>query len=285
MKSLLSINQKYISYQIGLIIVIISLHFFYYTQTDIVDDRLFYFISMIIILVGLVTGSVVSLGLSLFFIFVLGSYSFWELFISDQEISRTFLIRLLFWFTIFITTSLLSGNLQGLIKDLISENKQMKSQFEELVSIDLNTGFDNRKRFFYELEEEFKRSQRYENLLSILLIQIDHLSEFRKLYGEKETNHILHKIAEQIRSTTRISDKKFRVDDNVLGVMLTHTPFANVDIVIEKIIPSMSTQLLSDNKREVTLTIKFGTAAFCKDQNDYMEMYDIAKTELENYIQ
>lgn len=249
------------------------------------DERIFYIISIVIMLFGLVGGSVLSLGLSLFFIFVLGSYSFWGIFSNGSEISSSFLIKLFLWFTIFIVLSLLSGNFQGFIKGLITENKQMKNQFEELVSIDSQTGFDNRKRFFFELEEEFKRSQRYGNILSILLIQVEYLTDFRKLYGDAETSYIIQKISDQIRETTRVSDKKYRVSDNLFGIMLTHTPHEHVGIVIEKIKKRMTTQSLRDNKREITLTIKFGTGSFEKDVTNYMEMYEIAETELENYTQ
>lgn len=198
--------------------------------------------------------------------------------------SQDLLGKMFYWFMIFIVLALLSGSLHGWVQNLLHENAEMKKRFRDLVSIDSLTGFDNRKRFFFELEEEFARSERYGNVLSIVLIQVDQLDEFRKLYGQKETNHILQSIANNIRKCTRRSDKRFRISEDVFAVILTDTPFEHINIVLEKFKKNLVTHVLRNGKKEVTLSMRFGTASYEEHIKKDLELFERAKTELDFYI-
>lgn len=120
-------------------------------------------------------------------------------------------------------------NNQSLLKeqnDYSKELEELKQHTEKLqkeVLTDTLTGLYNGNYFTQRLNEEFYRSKRYKNELSLVLIDIDFYQRINKEYGKQAGEYILMKVANIILNNTRNSDVVFRIKDDRFGIILPST--------------------------------------------------------------
>lgn len=248
------------------------------------EGIILFIISLLIIVIGLTTGPITALSTTLLFNFLIGSILFWtyltNTFFIHVNIS---LFHLFLWTVIILLSSLVSGRLSILVKGILEENIQLQEQIRTLVAVDPVTGFDNEARMLVELELEYSRSKRYEVPFSILLLKINHLDQFKRLYGEKEHNELLKYIAKNIFRLSRMSDLKFRVENDTFALLLTNTPIRDIEVVVEKIDKELSVYQL-ENKKYINLSIIYGYAGFPSEFNSALEILEEAKEQVSLHV-
>ncbi len=239
--------------------------------------------SLVISIISLYGGLLFGLGISLVALFLLGTVLIWGTFVSSTEILSV--QEIVIWMIAIVASSVISGALHHWASDTVEENRFMNSKFDQLVTIDETTGFDNKKRFHVEMEEEFKRSVRTGTPFSLLFIQLKYFNEFKRLYGGKEATHLVKTLSDVLWKQTRISDRKFRIEDDLFAVILFNTGEENVHHVLNKIEQLVRHHKLANGKKEVTITLSFGTSSFSSDYTDYSELIRHASHDLEHYTQ
>lgn len=239
-----------------------------------------FLLTVLISSVGILRGPIVALGITLSLFFVIGSILFWgsfsglPLFESDIPV-----FILLGWMTLLLIISIITGRFSLLTKELTTGHEQLEEQIRTLVAIDPVTGFDNKDRMLLELELEFSRSKRYQHTFSFLLIKINHFDEFRKLYGEVELTNLLRHLSRGIYESTRMSDEKFRPEQDLFALLLTDTPIDAIEIVTNKITEKLRVFQL-ENGKYVTLSFEFGYAGFDPEIESYHVLYEQAKEQV-----
>jgi two-component system cell cycle response regulator len=83
---------------------------------------------------------------------------------------------------------------------------QYQQHLEHQSQIDSLTGLFNRRAFEAKIHEEFERSKRYHNSLSVLIFDLDNFKSINDTYGHQSGDAALVKIAETLREMTRQSD-------------------------------------------------------------------------------
>ncbi|MEQ6378213.1 GGDEF domain-containing protein [Bacillaceae bacterium S4-13-58] len=276
-------NQLFIYFSI-LQVIILGLTIFSVSQPSSIRTIIVSFlISLFTIGIGIWKGPTHSLAFSLLSIFLIGSYWFWTTWRGHSVIEMEFSNQLV-WLVSYLITAILAGLIHQTTVSLHKENVEMKAKYNELVSIDPNTGFNNRKRFFFELEQEFKRSERYGSHLSLLCFQIDYLEQFKTLYGLKEFDFLMMSIAKKVQNQVRASDSLFRIEDRIIGVLLKETSEDNIQYVIDKLEQALTEHTLSNHQKQINLTLSFGHSSYKKDMGDYKEMYSIVEEQLNNNL-
>lgn len=222
----------------------------------------------------MLTGIVSALGITLLLFFAIGSTFFWFALTESAFISFDIPLHyLLLWMAFLIVIALLSGNIQRIGQKIERDYDHSEKQLQTLVAVDPLTGFDNKDRLLIELESEISRSQRYGETFSLLLLKIEHLEEFRKLYGESEFENVLQHIAKGIYETTRKSDLKFRTERDTFAILLTSTPIDTIDIITNKLTNHLRTFQLQ-NKKYVTLSFQFGSIGYTENMTDPIALYE-----------
>ncbi|WLR51899.1 diguanylate cyclase [Bacillus tianshenii] len=256
--------------------------FYSYTGQTKVDFFL-YSIFLLLMLLGLWKGMIVSLGLSLLVIFVFGSAAFWMQLTGSTPIVP--FTQMIIWQGAFLFGSFVSGFSHSQIESIMTKYNYWSKQYHELVTIDPETGFDNEKRFFFYLNEQFKRAQRYEQSFSLLLVRIKNWKEFEKYYGSAEADAILAKLAENLKNITRGSDSHFRVMEDTFALIFPETNADGTEVVINKIIEDNNKgYALKGKNKMITLTLEFGAVTYHSEMNDYMRMFNDAMDEVNRYI-
>lgn len=258
----------------------------FYTFGQAMQDWLTWslFLSTAIIMVtGMMKGLLAALGVCLVVLFVWGSLLIWSHFAAMPL--RFSVEELIIWMTFFLGAAVTSGLPHRIMSTILAENDEMNSKFDELVSIDADTGFDNEKRFSFDLEEEFSRARRTGTPFSLLYVKILYFRQFVDLYGRKETEHLLQSLAELLRQKTRITDRKYRPHEDTFAILLANSTEENAQIVIAKIEKLLQHHTLRRKNKQITLTIAFGLASYREDMSDPLELIHDARKELEQYIQ
>jgi diguanylate cyclase (GGDEF)-like protein len=105
----------------------------------------------------------------------------------------------------------------------LNKLKEEKKELAQSLLIDKSTGLYNSNSFYTRLKEEFYRSKRYANNLSMALVEIDLFNQLLKSFGDKAGEYILIQIANIILNNTRLSDISFRLTEGKFGIILTDT--------------------------------------------------------------
>ncbi|MCF7943689.1 MAG: sensor domain-containing diguanylate cyclase [Spirochaetia bacterium] len=154
-------------------------------------------------------------------------------------------------------TSVLIGLTTSLLIILLSTYFVEKSQ-KKLVSLTITdhlTGTANRMRLEAVLGQELARSQRYDTLFSVLLIDIDNFKVLNDTYGHAEGDAVLIQFSELLISSIRGTDIFGRWGGDEFMLILPHTILDKALVLAEKIRRSIEGHVF--NKR-TAVTISIG---------------------------
>lgn len=242
----------------------------------------------IVMMVGLFNGVTMATFVSIFFYFTVGSVLFWAGLSSNDMMAQYFytddvVLHVIYWMSIQMLIAIFSGRIHRLLKETFLEVDVLKNEVQTLVAIDRVTGYDNKNRMTVELDLEFNRSKRYDDPFSLLLIKWNYYEQFYKFYGEAELNRALRHLAKSLYDLTRVSDQRFRAEDNLFVLFLTKTPVEHIDIIIEKVKRDLSDYTLSNGK-VVTLTFEFGYVGYHDTFETAADMYQDALEQVESNV-
>lgn len=117
----------------------------------------------------------------------------------------------------------------------LDELEKRTRELQKEALMDNLTGLYNGNYFSQRLSEEFNRSKRYTNELSMVLIDIDHFNQISKEYGNQAGDYVLMKAANIILNNTRNSDVVFRIEKDKFGIVLPNTEEAGAFQEAERI--------------------------------------------------
>jgi diguanylate cyclase (GGDEF)-like protein/PAS domain S-box-containing protein len=112
---------------------------------------------------------------------------------------------------------------------------EMNEQLKRLANTDELTGLPNRRSFFTALERELGRSDRYDQPLSVVLLDLDHFKRVNDTWGHPVGDRVLEAAAEAVRGVCRDSDVPGRLGGEEFGVLLLHTGKIEAELVAERI--------------------------------------------------
>ncbi|CAB5116530.1 hypothetical protein D3OALGA1CA_5190 [Olavius algarvensis associated proteobacterium Delta 3] len=115
------------------------------------------------------------------------------------------------------------------------ERAEMLSRLKQLAITDDLTRLYNSRHFYNQLELEVDRSNRYNNPLSLLLMDIDHFKNYNDAFGHLEGNKVLVRIGQIIRSLLRKMDSAYRYGGEEFTVILPETNGQEARTVAERI--------------------------------------------------
>jgi diguanylate cyclase (GGDEF)-like protein len=129
---------------------------------------------------------------------------------------------------------------------------------EENLIKDVLTGLYSHRYFMEALEIEFERALRYDRILSLLMIDIDHFKSINDRYGHQTGNEVLSELADIIRSCIRKSDFACRYGGEEFTVILPDTDKENARTTAEKIKKTVGETTLTEGGRQIQVTISIG---------------------------
>jgi diguanylate cyclase (GGDEF)-like protein len=154
---------------------------------------------------------------------------------------------------------------------------QYQQHLEYQTQVDSLTGLFNRRAFENKVQEEFERSKRYGNPLSLIILDIDNFKTINDTYGHHGGDAALVKISETLRQKTRQSDFPSRYGGEEFVLVLPETDQSSAFQVAGKIHEEIRSCTFGTADRPFALTVSIGlTSTSSKQYSDWREMLDDA---------
>ena len=165
---------------------------------------------------------------------------------------------------------------RGILHD-ITERKKAESQREamlealrdsekrywELSMIDDLTQLYNSRHFYAQLKKEIERSNRYEQPLALLLMDLDKLKEFNDAYGHVEGDYVLSRLGQVIKRCLREIDSAYRYGGEEFTIILPMTTSEEAVVTAKRIQTELRKEAFSPVLgQKVYVTVSIGLAQY-----------------------
>jgi two-component system, cell cycle response regulator len=176
------------------------------------------------------------------------------------------------WFD--LNAAKLGDGFSIIVRD-ITESKNLELKLQSLTTIDELTGIASHRQFDLILFREWKRCQRDQQFLSLILIELDYFLEFRDFYGDHLADICLKKVANTIDNTAkRSTDLAARYDQEKFGIILPNTDNNGGVIMAETIIKQIADLQIDHQASEIKdyLTVSIGIATILPNLHNTTEI-------------
>ncbi|WP_178862306.1 sensor domain-containing diguanylate cyclase [Thiomicrorhabdus cannonii] len=159
-----------------------------------------------------------------------------------------------------------NAKLKALTKNHTSKLQHLNQQLEQKVQTaeynanhDMLTGLFNRRRFEEQLEIEIQRTQRYQQPLSLMLLDIDYFKLINDRLGHKTGDLALQKLAQLLNAHTRSNDFPARWGGEEFIIILPNTDLSAALRDAERLRREIADAELLPNLK---LTCSFGVTTY-----------------------
>ncbi len=152
------------------------------------------------------------------------------------------------------TNQQLMESLNETKKDLFEKEEKIKD-LEYRSQLDPLTQLLNRRSWEKHLEKEFKRSKRYGNVFSIIMIDIDYFKRFNDFYGQQVGDAILGRFGSLLKDNVRSTDTVFRYGGEKFAILLPETPLERAEIVATHIHKTINSSLFTYDRKNLELNV------------------------------
>ena len=146
---------------------------------------------------------------------------------------------------------------------------------EETALRDELTGLFNRRFFNRALHQEMDRSRRYQEPVSLLIMDIDHFKDFNDTHGHPAGDQVLREVAEQLKLTGRTIDHLTRYGGEEFAVILPRSNRNQAMIAAERFRRVVSEHHFLGRK-DFHITVSGGVATFPQDAADGLQLLEKA---------
>jgi diguanylate cyclase (GGDEF)-like protein len=145
----------------------------------------------------------------------------------------------------------------------VRRNLAHKDEIERLANCDPLTGLLNRRIVLRRLEEYIARARRYDESLSVLIMDIDHFKEVNQTLGRNGGDAALMRIAAMLQKRTRDTDLKGRYGGDEFLLVFPRTNSESAQIGAERISKMISSLEFKDPKGNAhSITMSGGIAGY-----------------------
>ena len=109
------------------------------------------------------------------------------------------------------------------------------AELERLSTTDALTGLKNQGAFTRAMDDEVDRAKRYQQALSLIVIDVDRFKQFNDEFGHPAGDEVLRRVGQLLREHARPGDVVGRVGGEEFAVLLKNTAAAGAAIVGERI--------------------------------------------------
>ncbi|MFY2559238.1 diguanylate cyclase [Corallococcus terminator] len=134
-------------------------------------------------------------------------------------------------------------------------------ELQRLSSTDGLTGVHNHRHFQERLREEFRRAQRYDDPLALILLDLDHFKQVNDRHGHTTGDGVLREVAATLQGSVRETDLVARYGGEEFAVLLPRTHLTGALSVAERVRRDLATLRVGpDGALQVTASL--GVSSF-----------------------
>ena len=148
------------------------------------------------------------------------------------------------------------------IKKAHDEVEAQREKLEALSITDPLTGVFNQRAMQTRLHDEFQRAQRYNESISVLMIDADHFKNVNDEYGHQFGDKVLKELAAIISESVREVDVLARYGGEEFLVILPQTHFTGSLTVAERVWRSVNTHTFSNGQISIKVSVSIGVSFY-----------------------
>ncbi|MCX5821671.1 MAG: PAS domain S-box protein [Deltaproteobacteria bacterium] len=153
-------------------------------------------------------------------------------------------------------------------KQIEKELRDSEERYRELSIVDGLTQLYNSRHFYFQLKIELDRSNRYEQPLTLPLLDLDNFKEFNDAYGHVEGDQVLWRLGQVVKRCLRETDFAYRYGGEEFTILLPMTTGADGAVTAERIRTEFKKETFSPGPgQDVHVTVSIGLAQY-KPQED-----------------
>lgn len=164
-------------------------------------------------------------------------------------------------------------------RNLHRQNQEIQRELNELdrlANVDKLTGCWNRHRLEEAIRSEMDRLTRYDQALSMLVIDIDHFKQVNDRYGHHVGDQILAEFSEKLRFSLRTSDSLTRWGGEEFVVLCPNTSLPTAIVLAERLREKVTESTFESVD---ALTISVGVAE-CQAEESWQQWFERADAAL-----
>ena len=161
-----------------------------------------------------------------------------------------------------------------------SQHIRYRKRIENLLTFDEQTGLPNRSAFLREVTDAIARCNDNDDLITVLYVDIEHLSAASLMLGAEGTDFIIGEIAQRLRTILRHNDILGRVSHDKFAILLQHQQSVceiKADEIATRVLCVLNGQF-STEAGKTTLSASIGIATHSGDGQTANEIFETAVT-------
>jgi diguanylate cyclase (GGDEF)-like protein len=156
------------------------------------------------------------------------------------------------------------------------ENARLYQELEKLAITDGLTGLANHRTFQDRLIVELARASRFQQEVSLLIVDIDHFKSVNDQYGHQMGDLVLRSVAARLKDLLRKMDFVARYGGEEFTIIMPQTHKARAYQTAERLRESISKESFFPDEPNKHVTISLGLAEFPSDANDANDLIEAA---------
>jgi diguanylate cyclase (GGDEF)-like protein len=132
--------------------------------------------------------------------------------------------------------------------------------------IDDMTGIHNHRHFVDTLRNEMKRSLRYQQPLSLLLMDVDHFKRVNDTHGHLVGDDILRGLAQRLKDSVRTIDVVARYGGEEFVVMAPQTDLRQAETFADRLRRSIADRTFQSDGKELVVSVSIGVSEALMDR-------------------
>ena len=155
--------------------------------------------------------------------------------------------------------------------------RESEKRYRELCVIDELTQLFNSRHFYDQLRMEIGRVERYEQPLTLLLLDLDNFKGFNDVYGHVEGDRVLSRLGQVIKGCLRQADSAYRYGGEEFTILLPMTTSEDGAVTAERIRSEFKKEIFSPVPGEdvhMTVSIGLGQYRTNEDMKSFVHRVD-----------
>lgn len=146
-------------------------------------------------------------------------------------------------------------------------------ELEQQALTDYLTNLYNRRYFMRRGEEEFKRTKRNGQPLTLLMLDIDNFKRVNDSYGHEAGDRALQEVARALKSNLREIDVLGRMGGEEFAVLLPDTSLEDAALLAERVRQTIENTPFEIPGDVLKITVCIGVSAFAKGMSNIDDMF------------
>jgi two-component system, cell cycle response regulator len=161
------------------------------------------------------------------------------------------------------------NQIEDKLRIALNKQKVLSQKLKKLANTDVLTGISNRRNILATLKKEFQRTQRYHQIFSLLVIDIDHFKLVNDSYGHSVGDQVLQEISRFLVNCFRNVDTVGRLGGEEFIIILPATKSQEAIGLAERLCEQIRNLEIDTTSGLIKITISIGVTVYQPhDQND-----------------